>query len=254
MCAAAPADGAPTASRDATAGKHRAAKPTPGQVAKRRAVKLRTARRSAVRRTARSARSTARRRAARVRARSSRVRVLRESARRHAPMALVEGRIPGRAPLTGSAPATAPAPSPPVSTGGVLTTPADVPAPPPTEGFAALTPAAPTDAPVAAPPAIGALGVRVSETPAYRATLSRGSLAAGTVRLQLQNEGEDDHDLRVVRLEDDSVAAYLERTAPGRARTATVQLRPGTYRLFCTLQAPVVHASAGMSSTLTVTG
>ncbi len=185
--------------------------------------------------------------------------VLRDGATRHAPAVLRDGLLPGRAPLTGSVATNATVGAAPTNAGGgpnPTAAPTTAPPSPAAHSFTSAAPANAVAVPVTTPiaPTVAALGVTVSETPAYRATLSRASVAPGPLRLQLQNQGEDDHDLKLLRVDDDTVTAYLDRTAPGRTRSTTVDVRPGTYRLSCTLQAPVVHATAGMSATLTVTG
>jgi len=194
--------------------------------------------RSATRRTA--ARSARRTSASALLARGT-------GGRAHAPDPLRAGAVPGRAPLTGGPAMTEPGATAGASLPEVFGTLADQsdPAQPATTADAGSTPAT--------APAPATLGVRVSETPTYRATLSRIAVAAGAVRIQLQNEGEDDHDLRITRIDDTAVAGYLSLTSPGRTRSTTLTLDPGTYRLACTLQAPVNHADAGMRSTLTVT-
>jgi hypothetical protein len=103
------------------------------------------------------------------------------------------------------------------------------------------------------PTASTALGVQALDTPNYRMLLSRVSVPAGTVRLQLQNGGEDDHNLLLTRTDGTGDAIAVPLTAPGTNRTSILQLTAGTYRLFCTLTTPVVHDTAGMHATLIVT-
>jgi uncharacterized cupredoxin-like copper-binding protein len=93
-------------------------------------------------------------------------------------------------------------------------------------------------------------------------------LHAGEVRLRLQNEGPDTHELIVVRqiagqelpLRSDGLtvdeealeqrtAATVEAVAPGRTRDDVVTLKPGRYLLFCNMAG---HYLGGMHTTLVV--
>lgn len=168
----------------------------------------------------------------------AKVHLVREAGRAHVPEAVRVGAVPGaRPPLVGlveqvltdvetALPVVAPSPVPPAS-------PTPTPSP-------------------AAPPTPAAVGVLLRDTPVYSATLSRTTVPAGAVRLQLQNQGEDPHDLRVQRLDDDSSPGSFASTGPGETRTRTLTLASGEYRLYCTFRAPVVHETAGMRATLTV--
>jgi len=98
-----------------------------------------------------------------------------------------------------------------------------------------------------------ALGVQVSETPDYVMRLSRASVPAGNVTVQLQNTGEDEHNLRIVRFDGTGAATELPEAGPGTTVTRSVRVAPGRYRLSCTLTAPSSHDEAGMHATLTVT-
>ena len=112
--------------------------------------------------------------------------------------------------------------------------------PPPTE------PGPPTEPP---PVPTAALGVLARE---YTTTLSRSRIAPGEVTVQLQNVGEDPHDLRIVRTDATGDPVQFPETAPGATTTRQVRFTPGTYRLLCTLNAPSSHDAAGMNATLTV--
>jgi hypothetical protein len=65
--------------------------------------------------------------------------------------------------------------------------------------------------------------------------LSRVSIKPGSARIQLYNAGEDAHDLRVRPV--------------GKLTELRLKLRPGRYRLWCSLPE---HAQRGMRATLTV--
>jgi uncharacterized cupredoxin-like copper-binding protein len=93
---------------------------------------------------------------------------------------------------------------------------------------------------------VAALGVREHE---FRIGLSRITLRAGKVIVELDNEGQDVHDLRVAPVgSQQPVLAFGELRSGGRA-TKTVALRPGTYRLWCSLPG---HEAAGMHALLRV--
>jgi plastocyanin len=105
------------------------------------------------------------------------------------------------------------------------------------------------------PPSQQALGVTVDERDGYTARLSRPTVTAGALVVQLLNQGEDDHNLRVVPIDHAGAAVDFPLTSPGpqNATTKTLTLTAGTYRVFCTLTTPVNHETAGMKATLQVT-
>jgi plastocyanin len=148
------------------------------------------------------------------------------------------GAVPARAPLTGSLAANGSA----SATTLALTAPTG-----PDLGALPSTPAGPTT------PAVTSVGVTLKDTPSYLAQLSRASVTAGSVTVQLQNRGEDPHNLRVVPTDHDGATIDFPLTDPGATATRAITLTPGTYYLFCTLTVPVNHAGAGMNATLTVT-
>ena len=108
-----------------------------------------------------------------------------------------------------------------------------------------------TPAPAAPPgeePAseIGHLGVKAVE---YNYTLSRPEVSAGETIVELNNQGEDPHNLKL-QLEGSEepplevpTAATLEQTS------AHFTLAPGTYHLYCSLYK---HDAKGMNATLVV--
>jgi hypothetical protein len=91
----------------------------------------------------------------------------------------------------------------------------------------------------------GRLGVSATE---FHLTLSRGSVKAGRVIVQLQNQGEDVHDLRLRRI-GGKRTYFLPVTSPGGRATLTLRLLPGRYRLWCSL---ANHAQLGMRAVLRV--
>lgn len=85
----------------------------------------------------------------------------------------------------------------------------------------------------------------------WSVTLSRATVPSGRVAIQLQNAGEDDHDLRLRRLDRRGRPVGPTRavpmTHPGTLTEATVHLTAGRWKLWCSLDG---HAAAGMRATL----
>jgi len=82
---------------------------------------------------------------------------------------------------------------------------------------------------------------------------SRQSVQAGRLQIQLYNRGKDAHDLaarRVDRLGGRVGRTFrIRETRPAELAGATWSLRPGRYRLWCTVRG---HESAGMRARLRV--
>jgi hypothetical protein len=97
----------------------------------------------------------------------------------------------------------------------------------------------------AADPAPSRVFVNAKE---WSLVLSRQSLKAGEARIQLFNGGEDAHDLRLRRV-DGTRTLTIGETTPGDVSELRATLRPGKWRLWCSLPG---HAKAGMRATLTV--
>ncbi|MES1193867.1 MAG: hypothetical protein ABUM26_06035 [Solirubrobacterales bacterium] len=119
----------------------------------------------------------------------------------------------------------------------------------PTSGYIAPPPGS-GDGPT--PPSAQAVGVTVDDRTGYTARLSRTSVTAGSIVVQLHNQGEDDHNLRVVPTDHAGTTVDFPLTGSGENTTKTLALTAGSYRLFCTLTTPVNHETAGMAATLTV--
>jgi plastocyanin len=118
---------------------------------------------------------------------------------------------------------------------------------------AAPAPAAPGRAAVAVAVAAKqlrttAVGVGLRE---YRIALYRSRVLPGRVRLNIENLGEDGHDLRVIGPTGTrTIRASSPELKPGTRRTLTVTLRKrGVYTLVCTL---ADHEARGMLSRLRV--
>jgi Sulfocyanin (SoxE) domain len=83
--------------------------------------------------------------------------------------------------------------------------------------------------------------------------LSRSTLPAGNVIVQLWNRGQDAHDVRIRRL--NSRGAMVGRyqgigvTQSGQIRQAVWPLGPGRYELYCSMPG---HMKRGMHARLTV--
>jgi hypothetical protein len=88
-------------------------------------------------------------------------------------------------------------------------------------------------------------GIGASE---FHLVLSRASVKAGRVILQLQNDGEDVHDLRLQRIGGTRTYSF-PLTQPGALATRTIKLLPGRYRLWCSV---ADHAQLGMRAVLRV--
>ena len=89
------------------------------------------------------------------------------------------------------------------------------------------------------------LGVSATE---FHLTLSRPSVKAGVVEIELQNDGQDPHDLRVRRV-GGAHTFSIPLVGPGDRRTVAIHVRPGRYRLWCSV---ANHAQLGMQATLRV--
>ena len=89
--------------------------------------------------------------------------------------------------------------------------------------------------------------LQVSEVE-YRLGLSRGVVKAGTLDLEQIDAGTDSHDLRLRRIGSSSTV-YGRLLTPGRRWDGVVYLKPGVYRLWCSLPE---HEKLGMHATLRV--
>ena len=89
------------------------------------------------------------------------------------------------------------------------------------------------------------LGVGASE---FHLTLSRASVKAGVVQIELQNDGQDPHDLRIRRVGGTHTFS-IALTVPGKRRTIAIRLRRGSYRLWCSV---ADHRALGMQTLLRV--
>jgi plastocyanin len=82
----------------------------------------------------------------------------------------------------------------------------------------------------------------------FRFALSRQTIKAGNAIIELRNQGEDAHDLRLRRVGGTRVYA-LPLTQSGQTVDREFRLLPGTYRLYCSV---ANHRALGMQATLVV--
>lgn len=123
-------------------------------------------------------------------------------------------------------------------------------------GAAAFTPEALPPAPPApaTPPAeepepqLSHLGVKAVE---YSYTLSRPEVSAGETIVELNNQGEDAHNLKLQREGSEEPALEVPEATAEEHTSARFTLSPGTYRLYCSLFS---HDAKGMHATLLVAG
>ena len=91
-----------------------------------------------------------------------------------------------------------------------------------------------------------ATSVAVSETE-FKITFAKNTLAAGSYSFEVKNDGKIDHDLVV---QGNGVDEKTPTIAPGKSATLKVDLKPGTYDVYCSIPG---HKQAGMDLKLTVT-
>jgi len=112
-------------------------------------------------------------------------------------------------------------------------------------------PVTPTPAPPPAEeptPEVGHLGVKAVE---YSYTLSRPEVSAGEVIVELNNQGEDPHNLVLEHEGTADPDLEIPSTPSVTQANAHFTLSPGTYRLYCSLYK---HEAKGMQATLVVSG
>jgi plastocyanin len=116
---------------------------------------------------------------------------------------------------------------------------------------AAPAPASPGPAPPAAPepepePEANRVAARASE---YYWVLSRPKVKAGEVTIELNNQGEDGHNLNLQREGDAGEPLQIPETDSLQRSVASFDLPAGKYRLWCSLPE---HEEKGMETTLRV--
>ena len=111
----------------------------------------------------------------------------------------------------------------------------------------ASTPApTPTTTTSAAPPAAaGAASLTIGETE-YKLTPSQGNAKAGSVTITAKNSGAIVHALEV---QGAGVTQKTGNIQAGSSATLKVNLKPGTYQMFCPIDG---HKALGMKGTIVV--
>jgi plastocyanin len=112
---------------------------------------------------------------------------------------------------------------------------------------------APASVPVVSPapapepePEANRLAVKSAE---YYFVLSRPSVKAGEVTIELNNQGEDPHNLNLRPEGSDAEPLQIPETDSLQRSVASFDLEPGKYRLWCSLPE---HEERGMATSLTV--
>jgi plastocyanin len=91
--------------------------------------------------------------------------------------------------------------------------------------------------------------VTAEDSEAFRFVLSRPTVPAGKVIIEFVNHGQDEHNLNAIEASEGSVAGSLPSARPNAHLSLTLNLRPGSYTLFCSLAG---HEAKGMKATLVV--
>jgi plastocyanin len=123
------------------------------------------------------------------------------------------------------------------------------PAPSPTPAPAPVTPVDPGPAPAPEPelePGPSRLSVKAAE---YSYTLSRPTVTAGEVTIELDNRGQDAHNLNLQPVGSEAAPLEIAETESLQRNRAHFTLEPGVYRLWCSLP---THDEEGMHATLVV--
>jgi hypothetical protein len=116
---------------------------------------------------------------------------------------------------------------------------------PPANEAPAPTTSTPTPTPPA--PATARLGVTARE---WSLVLSRSVLPAGRALVELQNFGEDAHNLRLERIDGSGARLDVPLAESGERQRAQGTLDAGDYKVYCALPG---HDAQGMHARLTVT-
>ena len=127
--------------------------------------------------------------------------------------------------------------------------PVAVPAPAPAANPAAA-PAQPPSEPLPLAPEPEAEANRLAvKSLEYYFVLSRPKVKAGELTVELNNQGEDPHNLKIQRQGEAGEPLQIAETGSLQRSVASFDLSPGTYRLWCSLPE---HEENGMHTTLLV--
>lgn len=131
-----------------------------------------------------------------------------------------------------------------------VATPAATPEAAPAPSEQATPSAAPSSPPAPLPsepePEANRLAVKSLE---HYFVLSRPKVRAGELTVELNNQGEDPHNLNIRREDGEGEPLQIPETASLQRSTARFDLPPGAYRLWCSLPE---HEELGMHTTLVV--
>ena len=108
--------------------------------------------------------------------------------------------------------------------------------------------AAPKETP-AAPAGPAHVQVTAEDSNGYHFILSRISVPAGPVVIEFVNHGQDEHNLHTLEPGEGAEGGSLTNTPPGAHPQLSLEMRPGSYTLFCSLPG---HEAKGMKATLVV--
>jgi plastocyanin len=111
------------------------------------------------------------------------------------------------------------------------------------------TPAPPVIPPVQPEPEANALSVTSRDQAAYSYTLSRPQTKDGELTVELNNQGEDPHNLNIQLASGEGATYKIAKTEPSEHQVASFDLPAGTYRLWCSF---MTHDEKGMHATLVV--
>jgi plastocyanin len=99
--------------------------------------------------------------------------------------------------------------------------------------------------PPSGPPVVPHVQITAVE---FRFTLSRSSVPHGKVIFQFVNNGQDEHNVNLQPSEGTPAGSFANTPSKGVV-SQTIEMRPGSYTLFCSLPE---HEQKGMKATLTV--
>jgi plastocyanin len=121
---------------------------------------------------------------------------------------------------------------------------------PPAPSLGGSAPTVPGSAqqPAEEAPTVARLGVKASE---FKFVLSRSSLEAGEAIVELDNQGEDPHNLNLQLADGQGPEFQVGEIGSQKRIQARFTLPPGTYKLWCSIPG---HEALGMKATLSVTG
>jgi plastocyanin len=134
--------------------------------------------------------------------------------------------------------------------------PEETPAPPTATSPGATSPSEATPPASTPEPEANAVSITANDhTNPYGYAPSRKTVKAGELTVQLINVGEDEHNMDMQKVgpgnsPESPIVVAVSAASKGASTPTTVDVEPGTYRMWCTLQG---HAAKGMETTITVT-